>query len=61
MSGYLQRAIIAVIVCVLLFLLIPPLFSIFGLAVGANVIQVIKICIGGLALLYVFTGSSFLP
>lgn len=56
MSGYLYRAIIAVICVVLLFALLPPLFALFGLALSGALAQVLKICIGGLALLYVIGG-----
>ena len=60
MTGILGRIIIAVIVVLLLFVLIPLLFNIFGLGFSGAVIQVIKLCIGGIALLYVLTGNKII-
>lgn len=60
-SAILWRIIIAVIVVALLFALLPPVFSILGFAASAAVMQVIQICIGGIAVLYVLTGKQPIP
>lgn len=56
MSALLWRALIAVIVVVILFALLPPLFVLLGFAASAALMSVLKICIGGIALLYVLKG-----
>jgi hypothetical protein len=58
MSGLLWRAIIAVICVVILFALLPPLFHIFGVAMSGDIEVVLRICIGGIALLYVLRGPN---
>jgi hypothetical protein len=57
MSGMLWRVIQAVVVVVILFLLLPPLFSLFGLPLEGALLQVLRICIGGIAVLYVLRGD----
>ncbi len=56
MSALLWRAIIAVICVVLLFALMPPLFHVFGIALAGDIETILRICIGGIALLYVLKG-----
>lgn len=58
--NYLFRALIAAIGCVLTFALIPPLFSVFGFHPSSDLFQVIRICVGGLALFYVLKGPPVL-
>ncbi len=53
---YLWRVLIAAFACVLLFNLLPPLFSVFGFAVSGALEQVIRICAGGIAVFYVILG-----
>lgn len=59
MAALLWRALIAVIVVALLFALIPPLLTVLGVSVSAALLSVLKICIGGIALLYVLKGPPF--
>lgn len=56
MSDFLWRVIYAVIVVVLLLALIPLLFDVVGFTVSGSVMQILRICIAGLAVLYVFRG-----
>lgn len=58
MSALLWRALLAVIAVVLLFALLPLLLRIFALSIGGDVLSVIRICIGGIALLWVLTGKG---
>lgn len=58
-KGILWRVLIAVIVVVILFAIIPLIIQIFGIPQGGAVVALIKIIIGGLALLYVFTGHTW--
>ena len=57
MSALLWRAIISVICVVLLFALMPPLFHVFGIAMSGDIETILRICIGGIALLYVLKGA----
>jgi hypothetical protein len=58
MSALLMRVIIAVVCVLLLFALLPPVARIFGLDLTGDVLLVLRICIGGIAFLYVLAGSS---
>jgi hypothetical protein len=58
MKGFLWRAIIAVICVLILFALLPALFRIFGIPFSGDVETVIRVCVGGIALLYVFVGPA---
>jgi len=61
MSPFLWRVILAV-VCVGLFnLLLAPFLRVIGLPVSADVLLIVRICIAGLALLYVLKGPPFPP
>jgi hypothetical protein len=58
-SGILWRIIIAV-VCVLLFLaLLPPFLRLLGLDVSDDVLTILRVCVAGLAILYVIRGPSY--
>lgn len=59
MSSLLWRVLIAVVCVLLAFALIPPLLRIFGLDVSGDVLTVVRLCIGGLAVLYIFTGPKW--
>lgn len=52
------RCVVAVIVVVVVFALLPPLFRIFGLPITGDVMTVIKICVGAIAAFYVFLGPK---
>lgn len=61
MKGLLWRAILAVIFVAIFWALLPPLFVALGFATSGAIMQVIRIAIAGLAVLYVLTGSSPAP
>ena len=50
------RIILAVVFCVVLFLLLPPVFRLIGLELSSDLLLVLKVCIGGAALVYIITG-----
>lgn len=56
--NYLIRALIAAVGCVVTFALIPPLFGVFGFSASGDLMQVIKICVGGIAIFYVLAGPA---
>ncbi len=56
MSALLWRVVFAVIVVVLIWALLPPLFVVIGLEPTAALIQVLRICIAGIAILYIIKG-----
>jgi len=58
MSGLLWRILIAVVLAVLIFALLPPVFRIFGFNASSDVLLVFRICIGGILLLYVLRGPD---
>lgn len=59
MSAMLWRILIAVIVVVLIGALIAPVSRILGFPVDSDVLLVLRICIAGLALLYIVKGPPF--
>ncbi len=59
MSALLWRVLIAVICVVIALALIVPVSEILGFPVSGNVLQVLRICIAGLAALYIFKGPPF--
>lgn len=61
MGAILYRTILAVIACVVLFVLIPVLFRVVGLPLSADVWLILRICIAGLALLFIAWGRSQPP
>lgn len=58
MTGILVRALIAVIALVILFALLPLLISFTGVPIDGAALGIIKLCLGGLALIYVFWGPA---
>lgn len=58
MSALLWRILIAVICVVLILAVLPPFFRIIGFDVSGDVMTIIRICVAGLAVLYVITGKS---
>ena len=58
MTALLWRVLIAVIVCVLIFALMPPFFRVVGFQASEDVQTILRICIGGLAVLYVVKGPA---
>ena len=61
MSAFLWRVILAVICVVLVYALLPPFIRIIGFNPNADVLLIVRICIAGLALLYVLKGPPFPP
>lgn len=57
MAGILWRVLMAVIAVVLVYALIPPFTRIIGFGINADLMLIIKVCVAGLALFYVFKGS----
>lgn len=58
MAGYLWRTLIAVIACLLLFALMPPVFRLIGFEANGDALTIIKVCVGGLALCYILFGPK---
>lgn len=58
MPGILVRVIIAVFSCIIAFLLIPPVLRVIGLDVGGDVMTILKVCVGGIALFYIIWGAT---
>lgn len=58
MNAILWRILIAVIVVVILFALIPLLLSVFNTPEAASLTAILRLVIGGLALLYVIAGPT---
>lgn len=61
MSALLWRVIIAVVCVVLIYALLPPFFAVVGFSPDGNVVQILRICIAGLAVLYVLKGYPVAP
>lgn len=59
MSALLWRVIIAVVCVVLILALLPPFFNVVGFSVSGDVMLILRICIAGLAVLYVLKGPPF--
>lgn len=59
MSALLWRIIIAVIIVVLLLALLPPVFALLGIPLAGPLLQILRICIAGLAVLYILKGPPF--
>lgn len=58
MNNVLFRIIVAVIVVVILFAIIPSVLNVFELPKSADILRIIKVVIAGLALLYIVGGSN---
>ncbi len=56
MSAILWRVLIAVVCVVLTFALLPPVARIIGFDLSADVMLVIRVCVAGLAVLYILRG-----
>ena len=61
MSSFLWRCIYAVLVVVIVFAILPPLFRILNFPLSGDVSTVISIAIAGIAVLYVFKGAPLPP
>jgi hypothetical protein len=60
MSAVLVRVLVAIFAVIIVFLLIPPVFRILGLAeaLAGDVLLILKIVIGALALIYIWRGPT---
>jgi len=58
MSALLWRVIIAVICVVAIFTLLPPVLRVFGLEASGDMITIIRVCVGFIALLYIVRGPN---
>lgn len=58
MTNLLWRVLIAIVCVILAFALIPPFLRVVGFEASGDVMQILRICIGGLAVLYVLAGSG---
>lgn len=56
MAPMLWRVLIAVIACVLVFALLPPVSRLIGFSLSGDLLTVIKICVAGLAVFYILRG-----
>jgi len=59
MSALLWRIIIAVICVVILLGILPPLFRVVGFDISGDIWTILRICIAGIAVLYVVRGNPF--
>lgn len=58
MTALLWRVLIAVICVVLAWALIPPVFRVIGFELNSDILLILRICIGGLAILYILRGKA---
>ena len=56
MKAFFWRVIYAVICVVLLLALVPLLFGLVGFPLAGNVEQILRLCIAGIAVLYILGG-----
>jgi hypothetical protein len=61
MSGLLWRVIIAVLCVVLILMVLPPFFALIGFNVDSNLMTILRVCIAGIAILYVLKGGPPIP
>ena len=58
MSHFLWRVIIGVVCFLFAMALLPPLLGLLGIDVGGNLLQVLRLCIGGIVVIYIFFGPT---
>jgi len=58
MSGIVWRILIAVVACVFAWAILPPFIRIVGLDLSGDVLTVIRLCIGAIAVFYVISGPN---
>lgn len=58
MPGIFWRVLIAVFVIVFVYALLPPVLSVIGISLSADVMKIIRICVGGIALFYIVFGRN---
>lgn len=58
MSGLIQRVLIAVVSVVIIYALIAPVSRVLGFPVDGDLLTILKVCIAGLAVLYIGWGKA---
>lgn len=61
MSALIWRVIIAAVCVLIVYAILPPFMRIVGFGLSADVYTLIRVCIAGLAVLYVLKGPPFPP
>jgi hypothetical protein len=61
MAALIWRVLIAVVCVIIIYTLIPPFMRIVGFEMSSDVMTIIKVCVAGLAVLYVIKGPPFPP
>jgi len=59
MSALIWRVLIAVVCVVIILAILPPFFRIIGFDASGDVMTILRVCIAGLAVLYVIKGPPF--
>ncbi len=59
MSAMLWRVLLAVIAVVILLALLPPDSRLIGFPLDGDLLTVVKLCIAGIAVFYIFKGPPF--
>jgi len=59
MSALIWRILIAVIVVVIIGALLAPVSRVLGFPLDGDLLLIVRICIGGLAVLYILKGPPF--
>ena len=59
MSALIWRVLIAVICVVIIYAILPPFFRIVGFDLSSDVLLIVRVCVAGLAVLYVLKGPPF--
>ncbi len=58
MTALIWRVIIAIFCCIIAFALIPPVFRIIGFEMTSDLMIILRVCIAGLAILYILRGRT---
>jgi hypothetical protein len=58
MSALLWRVLIAVVCVLIVYALVPPFLRIVGFEASSDVLLIVRVCVAGLAVLYVLRGPS---
>jgi len=61
MTGILWRVLFAIVAVVVVMALVPPIFRIIGLPLSADLWLIVRVCVAGLALLYILRGGPKIP
>ena len=61
MASMLWRIVLAVIVVILFYAILPPLLRIIGFPASSDLMLILRIAVAGLAIFYVLRGAPFPP